>query len=258
MKVSCETVCFLSCKISPQITHFINFVVEKPNGHYPNQAIIININCNRTATTKKKKEPKWQTDIVCLWVKRSKDTSPLKFAQLCPTLCNPMDCSPPGSSVRRIIPTRILDRVAISSSRGSSQRRDQTVLLCVSCMGSRFFTTESSGKPPPLQCIHAKNASLESNHDKTLGKSKLSDILQINWSVSLKKSVIKDKERLRICSRMKETKDTCQRNTTSNPGLNPGPKEHYWDNWLNTNEIWGTDNRTVSTLFSWFSWIDSG
>ena len=61
-----------------------------------------------------------------------------------------MDCSPPGSSVRRIIPTRILDRVAISSSRGSSQRRDQTVLLCVSCMGSRFFTTESPWKPPEI------------------------------------------------------------------------------------------------------------
>lgn len=47
---------------------------------------------------------------------------------------------------------------------------------------------------------------------------------------------------------MKETRDTCQRNTTSNPGLNPGPKD-YRDNWLNTNGMWGTDNRTVSTLF---------
>ena len=38
-------------------------------------------------------------------------------AQLCPTLCNPMDCSPPGSSVHGIIPARILEWVAISSSR---------------------------------------------------------------------------------------------------------------------------------------------
>ena len=41
-------------------------------------------------------------------------------AQLCPTLCDPMDCSPPGSSVHGILQTRILERVAIPFSRGSS------------------------------------------------------------------------------------------------------------------------------------------
>ena len=46
--------------------------------------------------------------------------------QLGPTLCNPMDCSPPGSSVPGILQARILEWVAISSSRGSSQPRDQT------------------------------------------------------------------------------------------------------------------------------------
>ena len=45
-------------------------------------------------------------------------------AQLCPTLCDPMDCSPPGSSVHGISQERILEWVAISSSRGSSQPRD--------------------------------------------------------------------------------------------------------------------------------------
>ena len=38
--------------------------------------------------------------------------------QSCPTLCDPMDCSPPGSSVHGILQARILERVAISSSRG--------------------------------------------------------------------------------------------------------------------------------------------
>ena len=47
-------------------------------------------------------------------------------AQLCPTLCNPMDCSLPGSSLHGILQTRILERVSIPSSRGSSQPRDQT------------------------------------------------------------------------------------------------------------------------------------
>ena len=52
-------------------------------------------------------------------------------AQSCPTLCDPMDCSPPGSSVHRIFQTRILEWVAISSSRGSSQSRDQTRISCI-------------------------------------------------------------------------------------------------------------------------------
>ena len=46
--------------------------------------------------------------------------------QLWPTLCNPMDCSPPGSSVHRILQARILEWVAISFSRGSSKPRNQT------------------------------------------------------------------------------------------------------------------------------------
>ena len=38
----------------------------------------------------------------------------------CPTLCNPKDCSPPGSSVHRILQAKILEWVAISFSKGSS------------------------------------------------------------------------------------------------------------------------------------------
>ena len=49
-----------------------------------------------------------------------------KSLQLCPTLCGPMDHSPPGSSVHGILQARILEWVAMSSSRGSSQPRDQT------------------------------------------------------------------------------------------------------------------------------------
>ena len=57
-------------------------------------------------------------------------------AQSCPTLCDPMDCSPPGSSVHRIFQTRILEWVAISFSRRSSQPRDQTQ---VSYIAGGFF-----------------------------------------------------------------------------------------------------------------------
>ena len=60
--------------------------------------------------------------------------------QLCPTLCDSMDCSPPRSSVHGIVQARILGWVAISSSRGSSQTRDQTHVFYVSYTAGRIFT----------------------------------------------------------------------------------------------------------------------
>ena len=48
-------------------------------------------------------------------------------AQLCLTLCNPMDCSLPGSSVHGIFQAIVLEWIATSFSRGSSQHRDQMV-----------------------------------------------------------------------------------------------------------------------------------
>ena len=58
-------------------------------------------------------------------------------AKLCPTLCNCMDCSLPGSSVHGIFQAIILEWVAILFSRGSSQLRDRTQ---VSRIAVRFFT----------------------------------------------------------------------------------------------------------------------
>ena len=55
----------------------------------------------------------------------------------CAQLCDPVDCSPPGSSVHRILRARILEWVAMPFSRGSSRPRDQTR---VSCIAGRFFT----------------------------------------------------------------------------------------------------------------------
>ena len=51
--------------------------------------------------------------------------------QLCVTLCDPMDCSPPVSFVRGILQARILEWVAISFSRGSPWPRDQTHVSCI-------------------------------------------------------------------------------------------------------------------------------
>ena len=78
----------------------------------------------------------------------------LCVAQSCPTLCDPMDCSPPGSSVHGILQARTLEWVAIPFSRGSSQPRDQTQ---VSHTAGGFFTSWAtraaqkywSGQPIP-------------------------------------------------------------------------------------------------------------
>ena len=64
-------------------------------------------------------------------------------AQVCPTLCNSMDCSPPGSSVA-ILQARIIEWIAMPSSRGCSQPRNWTQ---VSHVTGRFFNSEPSGKP---------------------------------------------------------------------------------------------------------------
>ena len=54
-------------------------------------------------------------------------------------LWDPMDCSPPGSSVHGIFQARILEQVAISYYRGSSWSRDWTCVSCISCIGSQIF-----------------------------------------------------------------------------------------------------------------------
>ena len=65
------------------------------------------------------------------------------LAQLCPILCDPMNHSPPGSSVHGTLQERILERVSIPFSRGSFQPRDQTL---VSCIAGRFLPSEPKGK----------------------------------------------------------------------------------------------------------------
>ena len=72
------------------------------------------------------------------------------LAKLCLILCNPMDCSPPDSSVHGILQARRLEWAAISFSKCSSWLRDRT---WVSCIAGGFFTTESPGKPSEFHYI---------------------------------------------------------------------------------------------------------
>ena len=87
---------------------------------------------------------------VCVCVCVCVRASVCMHAQSCPTLCNPMNYSPPASSVHGILQARILEWVDMLSCRGSSRPGDQThvsCVSCVSCIAVGFFTTESLGKP---------------------------------------------------------------------------------------------------------------
>ena len=68
------------------------------------------------------------------WKKKSE--MKVLVTQSCPTLCNNMDSSPPGSCVHGILQARILEWVVIPFSRGSSQSKDWT---WVSCIAVRFY-----------------------------------------------------------------------------------------------------------------------
>ena len=74
----------------------------------------------------------------------TKSGAAAKSLQSCPTLCDPIDSSPPGSSVPGTHQARILEGVAISFSRGSSQPRDRAQ---ISHIAGRSFTICHQGSP---------------------------------------------------------------------------------------------------------------
>ena len=69
-----------------------------------------------------------------------------EVAQSCPTLCDPVDGSPPGSSVHGILQARILEWVAISFSRGSSRPRDRTQVSHITGRCFNLCTTREALK----------------------------------------------------------------------------------------------------------------
>ena len=94
-------------------------------------------------------------------------------AQSYPTLCYPMGCSLPGCSVQWILQARILEWVAISSSRGSSQPRYGIRVSCVSCIGRQVLYDQATWEAP----IERKEERLEVN-----------DVYQLNLSICQEKN----------------------------------------------------------------------
>ena len=77
-----------------------------------------------------------------------------KSHQSCLTLCDPMDCSPAGSSVHGILQARILEWVVTTFSRGSSWPRDLTGISYISCMGRWvLYHYHHLGSPHPCMTI---------------------------------------------------------------------------------------------------------
>ena len=86
-------------------------------------------------------------------------------AQLCLTLCDPMDCSLPGSSVHGIMPARILKWVAISFSKGSSQHRGiEPMSPEAPALAGGFLTTEPPGEDCGWRELDAKCLPFSPDH----------------------------------------------------------------------------------------------
>ena len=81
---------------------------------------------------------KWELRL-CGFSAHTAAAAPAKSLQSCPTLCDPVESSPPGSAIPGILQARILEWVAMPSSRGSSWPRDQTCISCGSCIGRRIL-----------------------------------------------------------------------------------------------------------------------
>ena len=86
-----------------------------------------------------KQRTKFPANYSCLLKTSHLRVCMCSVAQSCPTLCDPVDCSPPGSPVHGIVHARILEWIAISYFRGSSQLRDRTLISCISCIGRRIL-----------------------------------------------------------------------------------------------------------------------
>ena len=101
-----------------------------------------------------------------------------EVAQLCVTLCDPMDCSLPGSSIHGIFQARVLEWVAITFSRESSWSSNQTQVSCI--VGRRFTIWARKGhkvgiwinlpnhyQTPPTDCIQCHSLFLASMYEAT-------------------------------------------------------------------------------------------
>ena len=103
----------------------------------------------------------WQVcSLSCLWWWSHWYCCCSLVAKSCLTLCDLMDCSQPCSSVHGIFPGRLLEWVAISSSKGSSQPRGLTSISKSPALQGDSFTTEPPGKPQIIKLTELCNLNM--------------------------------------------------------------------------------------------------
>ena len=86
----------------------------------------------------------------------------------CVPLCDPGDCSLPGSSVHGVFQARILERVAISFSKESSRPRDRTRVSCVFCIGQQILYCLSPQGSPNIQLGMLRKQSKQKENKSTV------------------------------------------------------------------------------------------
>ena len=113
-----------------------------------------------------------------LWCKHAKSL------QLCPTLYDPVDCSPPGSSVHAILQARILEWVSYHAllQRIFPTQWSNPCLLRTAWLAGGFFTTSTTGKPGNFHVLSLKNTHSTSN-GSTKSQSAVEDLA--TWSQDL-------------------------------------------------------------------------
>jgi len=118
----------------------------------------------------------------------------VKVAQSCQTLCDPVDCIPPGSSVHGSLQAGILECVGISFSRVSFRPRDRTQ---VPCIASRFFTIWAT-REAPKTVSYCKIFIQYSKHigDWQMASWNLNTAFLMHYSSSNKVLLIKKQKRL--------------------------------------------------------------
>ena len=121
-------------------------------------------------------------------------------AQSCPTLCDPMDCSPPGSSVHGILQARILEWVAMPSSRGSSWPRNWNWVSCItgrSYIGMGFPSSSAVKNPPSMQEAQVWSLSREDLLEKGMATHSSVPAWRIPWTEQSERLQSKGLQRVR-------------------------------------------------------------
>ena len=155
-------------------------------------------------------------------------------AQSCLTLCDPMDCSPSGSSVPGVILARIQEWVAIPSFRGYSQPRDWTHVFCSPCIGRWFIYCWATWAASLSMCTYMEGY-------RPWGRKELDMTEQLTYGkvfieYSAKTSPRRGLEGL-MCVWV-----SCQR-----CGWAPSIAARGWDSWVKSPE----DTQSLSLLASW-------